>query len=90
MHNDGVAQGLAEVPFMQDVRALGCADDRNRTGYACFTNRKKENGKDDKKSKMKTTAKKREKGQEGQESGRLSASCAPRPQTLWRKVERLG
>ncbi len=30
MHNDGVAQGLSEVPFMQDVRALGRADHRHR------------------------------------------------------------
>jgi hypothetical protein len=28
MHNDGVMQGLSEIPFMQDVKTLGRADDR--------------------------------------------------------------
>jgi hypothetical protein len=29
MHNDGVVQGLSEVPFMQDVKRWGGADDRH-------------------------------------------------------------
>ncbi len=32
MHNDGVVQGLSEVPFMQDFRTMGRADDRNGPG----------------------------------------------------------
>ena len=30
MHNDAVVQGLSELPFMQDVEALGRADHRHR------------------------------------------------------------
>jgi hypothetical protein len=49
MHNDGVAQGLAEVPFMQDVERWGVLTIGTGLGNACFTNRR--NGKDDKKEK---------------------------------------
>jgi predicted NBD/HSP70 family sugar kinase len=48
MHNDGVAQGLAEVPFMQDVEHWGVLTIGTGLGNARFTNRR--NGKDDKKS----------------------------------------
>jgi ROK family len=51
MHNDGVTQGLAEVPFMQDVDRWGVLTIGTGLGNARFTNRK--NGKDDKKSKEK-------------------------------------
>jgi predicted NBD/HSP70 family sugar kinase len=53
MHNDGVAQGLSEVPFMQDVEHWGVLTIGTGLGNARFTNRKKENGKDkrDKKEK---------------------------------------
>src|SRR6266436_351228 len=60
MHNDGVAQGLSEVPFMQDVDRWGVLTIGTGLGNARFTNRKKEkNGdkdedgkdKDDKKEK---------------------------------------
>ena len=53
MHNDGVAQGLSEVPFMQDVEHWGVLTIGTGLGNARFTNRKKENGKDkeDKKAK---------------------------------------
>ena len=55
MHNDGVAQGLAEVPFMQDVERWGVLTIGTGLGNARFTNRRKENGKetrkDDKKAK---------------------------------------
>ncbi|WP_426438745.1 ROK family protein [Bradyrhizobium genosp. P] len=51
MHNDGVAQGLAEVPFMQDVAHWGVLTIGTGLGNARFTNRKKENGKDEKKVK---------------------------------------
>jgi hypothetical protein len=45
MHNDGVAQGLAEVPFMQDVERWGVLTIGTGLGNARFTNRRKENGK---------------------------------------------
>jgi hypothetical protein len=51
MHNDGVVQGLAEVPFMQDVERWGVLTIGTGLGNARFTNRRKENSKDDKKAK---------------------------------------
>jgi predicted NBD/HSP70 family sugar kinase len=51
MHNDGVAQGLSEVPFMQDVDHWGVLTIGTGLGNARFTNRKKEKDKDDKKEK---------------------------------------
>src|SRR3954469_13197267 len=58
MHNDGVAQGLSEVPFMQDVERWGVLTIGTGLGNARFTNRRKEkngdkdeNGKGDKKGK---------------------------------------
>ena len=51
MHNDGVVQGLSEVPFMQDVERWGVLTIGTGLGNARFTNRRKENGKDDKKPK---------------------------------------
>jgi hypothetical protein len=45
MHNDGVAQGLSEVPFMQDVDHWGVLTIGTGLGNARFTNRKKDNGK---------------------------------------------
>jgi predicted NBD/HSP70 family sugar kinase len=50
MHNDGVVQGLAEVPFMQDVEHWGVLTIGTGLGNARFTNRKKENGKAEKKN----------------------------------------
>jgi predicted NBD/HSP70 family sugar kinase len=44
MHNDGVAQGLSEVPFMQDVAHWGVLTIGTGLGNARFTNRKKGNG----------------------------------------------
>jgi predicted NBD/HSP70 family sugar kinase len=51
MHNDGVVQGLSEAPFMQDVERWGVLTIGTGLGNARFTNRRKENGKDDKKAK---------------------------------------
>ena len=54
MHNDGVAQGLSEVPFMQDVERWGVLTIGTGLGNARFTNRRKDkdkSGKDDKKDK---------------------------------------
>jgi hypothetical protein len=45
MHNDGVVQGLAEVPFMQDVDRWGVITIGTGLGNARFSNRRKENGK---------------------------------------------
>ncbi len=57
MHNDGVTQGLSEVPFMQDVERWGVLTIGTGLGNARYTNRRKENGKnkDDKKTKEKKT-----------------------------------
>ncbi|RYX89174.1 MAG: ROK family protein [Bradyrhizobiaceae bacterium] len=46
MHNDGVAQGLSEVPFMQDFDRWGVLTIGTGLGNARFTNRKKESKKD--------------------------------------------
>ena len=51
MHNDGVAQGLSEVPFMQDVEHWGVLTIGTGLGNARFTNRRKD--RDDKKDKDK-------------------------------------
>jgi predicted NBD/HSP70 family sugar kinase len=40
MHNDGVAQGLSEVPFMQDVEHWGVLTIGTGLGNARFTNRR--------------------------------------------------
>jgi hypothetical protein len=39
MHNDGVVQGLSEVPFMQDVKRWGILTIGTGFGNARFTNR---------------------------------------------------
>src|SRR3569832_487661 len=44
MHNDGVAQGLSEVPFMQDVERWGVLTIGTGLGNARFSNRR--NGKE--------------------------------------------
>jgi predicted NBD/HSP70 family sugar kinase len=46
MHNDGVAQGLSEVPFMQDVDHWGVLTIGTGLGNARFTNRRKDRDKD--------------------------------------------
>ena len=46
MHNDGVVQGLSEIPFMQDVERWGVLTIGTGLGNARFTNRRKENGKE--------------------------------------------
>ncbi|MGY3584233.1 putative NBD/HSP70 family sugar kinase [Bradyrhizobium sp. USDA 4341] len=63
MHNDGVAQGLAEVPFMQDVARWGVLTIGTGLGNARYTNRKKDNGKDDKKAEKKDKNDEDEKGE---------------------------
>jgi predicted NBD/HSP70 family sugar kinase len=51
MHNDGVVQGLSEVPFMQDVGRWGVLTIGTGLGNARFSNRRKERERDDKKGK---------------------------------------
>jgi predicted NBD/HSP70 family sugar kinase len=53
MHNDGVAQGLSEAPFMQDIERWGVLTIGTGLGNARFTNRRKDKDKDkdDKKDK---------------------------------------
>lgn len=53
MHNDGVVQGLAEVPFMQDVERWGVLTIGTGLGNARFTNRRKDNGKGENKGEKK-------------------------------------
>jgi predicted NBD/HSP70 family sugar kinase len=53
MHNDGVAQGLSEVPFMQDVAHWGVLTIGTGLGNARFTNRRNGKDKDEKKTKEK-------------------------------------
>jgi predicted NBD/HSP70 family sugar kinase len=44
MHNDGVVQGLSEVPFMQDVDRWGVLTIGTGLGNARFTNRHRDSG----------------------------------------------
>ena len=53
MHNDGVVQGLSEVPFMQDVEHWGVLTIGTGLGNARFTNRRKENAKENAKESAK-------------------------------------
>jgi predicted NBD/HSP70 family sugar kinase len=60
MHNDGVAQGLSEVPFMQDVDHWGVLTIGTGLGNARFTNRHKDKEKDDKREDDKKEKKSKE------------------------------
>jgi predicted NBD/HSP70 family sugar kinase len=60
MHNDAVVQGLAEVPFMQDVESWGVLTIGTGLGNARFTNRRKANGKSEKKNGAKKDADKKD------------------------------
>src|SRR5438552_9742276 len=51
MHNDGVTQGLAEVPFMHDVDRWGVLTIGTGLGNARFTNRRKDKAEKKEKSK---------------------------------------
>jgi predicted NBD/HSP70 family sugar kinase len=66
MHNDGVVQGLSEVPFMQDVDRWGVLTIGTGLGNARFTNRHKERdrGKDKDKEKEKDKDKDKDKDKE--------------------------
>src|SRR5580698_2787396 len=60
MHNDGVAQGLSEVPFMQDVEHWGVLTIGTGLGNARFTNRRKDKEKDEKRDDDKKEKKSKE------------------------------
>lgn len=45
MHNDGVVQGLSEVPFMRDIERWGVLTIGTGLGNARFSNRRKDHGK---------------------------------------------
>jgi predicted NBD/HSP70 family sugar kinase len=60
MHNDGVVQGLSEVPFMQDVKRWGILTIGTGLGNARFTNRDRKGEKGEGKDKEKS-AKEKEK-----------------------------
>lgn len=66
MHNDGVVQGLSEVPFMQHVERWGVLTIGTGLGNARFTNRRKDggNGKD-----RDTTENGKKKGKENNKNG---------------------
>src|SRR5258705_4042828 len=53
MHNDGVAQGLSEVPFIQDCGRWGRLTSGPGLGNARFTNRRKDRDRDKDKDKGK-------------------------------------
>ena len=61
MHNDGVVQGLSEIPFMQDRKRWGILTIGTGLGNARFTNRSatdKKNGSDKKNGEKKSSGKK--------------------------------
>src|SRR3954464_14127461 len=64
MHNDGVTQGLAEVPFMQDVEHWGVLTIGTGLGNARFTNRRKDKEKEKEKDKDKENNKKDKRAKE--------------------------
>src|ERR1051325_10375950 len=68
MHNDGVVQGLSEVPFMQDVDGWGVLTIGTGLGNARFTNRQndRQGDKDEKKDKEE----KKEKNGKGEKKGK--------------------
>jgi len=70
MHNDGVAQGLSEVPFMQDVEHWGVLTIGTGLGNARFTNRKRDSGKDKEKEKDKDRDEKAGNGKNGNKNGK--------------------
>jgi ROK family len=70
MHNDGVAQGLSEVPFMQDVDHWGVLTIGTGLGNARFTNRKKD--KDGDKGEKKDKDERKERNGKGEKSEKKS------------------
>jgi hypothetical protein len=71
MHNDGVVQGLSEVPFMQDVQRWGVLTIGTGLGNARFTNRKRENGKDSAKGKAEKAKDRDENGKDDKKANKV-------------------
>jgi predicted NBD/HSP70 family sugar kinase len=67
MHNDGVVQGLSEVPFMQDVEHWGILTIGTGLGNARFTNRKKEASKQENGKKQESAKKNGKKSKDGED-----------------------
>jgi len=65
MHNDGVAQGLSEMPYMQDVSRWGVLTIGTGLGNARFTNRKKEASKEKKSDDKEKKDKEKDKDKKG-------------------------
>jgi hypothetical protein len=70
MHNDGVVQGLSEVPFMQDVDRWGVLTIGTGLGNARFTNRRKDSGKDAGKDSGKDSGKDRDTAESGKKKSK--------------------
>ena len=66
MHNDGVAQGLSEVPFMQEFERWGVLTIGTGLGNARFTNRKPKEKATKDKERDKDKDKTKEKGSKDQ------------------------
>jgi len=64
MHNDGVAQGLSEVPFMQDIDRWGVLTIGTGLGNARFTNRRNDKEKDEKRDGQEKEEKKEKKNRD--------------------------
>src|SRR4051794_27470629 len=64
MHNDGVVQGLSEVPFMQDVERWGVLTIGTGLGNARFTNRRKNGEREEKATKEEKKNGKEKKGKD--------------------------
>ncbi|MCK1651806.1 ROK family protein [Bradyrhizobium sp. 149] len=69
MHNDGVVQGLSEVPFMQDIDRWGVLTIGTGLGNARFTNRRKDGGQG------KDNGKDRDSTDNGKETGKKKAKA---------------
>jgi len=67
MHNDGVVQGLSEVPFMQDVEHWGILTIGTGLGNARFTNRKKEASKQESAKKQESVKKNGKKAKDSED-----------------------
>jgi hypothetical protein len=70
MHNDGVVQGLSEVPFMQDVARWGVLTIGTGLGNARFTNRHKEGGNGKEKDKDRDSRENGKTRENGKKKGR--------------------
>ena len=68
MHNDGVTQGLSEVPFMQEFERWGVLTIGTGLGNASFTNRKPKAKKEKDKDKEREKDKDKDKGKKDKDA----------------------